>query len=118
MTKFTTLEEIEAKYAEHENDTEKEKKQKQINKRQARKRFLDRQAREESVKAGPSRITENILTVEQKKIQKEQQRISRHKKYIAKKERLVSQFLKIGHCNINDYTENRVENSRHKLERM
>ncbi|CAG8671726.1 6212_t:CDS:2 [Funneliformis mosseae] len=54
MTKFITLKEIEAEYPERENETVKVRKKRQCNIRQVRKRFLNQQAREESIEVGPS----------------------------------------------------------------
>ncbi len=62
-------------------------------------------------------------TVEQRKSEREQDKIRKQLKYIMRREQLKEQYLNIGCCTIDDYLESRVEgddieNGRHMFGRM
>ncbi len=125
---YKSIQEIEKKYAEPDNETKEDRTKRLKMKQQAIRRFNQRQ---QSLQPQPktSKTTTSatvrkqksraVLTDEQKTNILEQNRI----RYAAQQEQLRNKFLKIGCCNIDNYTENvvegdEIENNRHKFEKM
>ena len=133
---FQTLDKLEEHYKEPENEGKDARKKRLKNRRDALKRFNERQqSASASTSTGSSKSKTTVSatlrkqqsraarTSEQIEADKQRDKIDQQDRYKRKKEQLRTQFLKIGHCEIDEYDEDTVkgddvENKRHKFGRM
>src|ERR1043165_5916845 len=142
-----TLEEIKEAYKVPDNETDEEKNRRLTAKRKAKSRYFAKLRQQSSV-SGPSTNTRSqtkkklpisartreanrlrqqrrraSLTSAQKEEIKKLNRERRKKNYKKKKEEEFEQFYKIGHCSLDDYEDEDIEeedcrDGRHRLDRM